>query len=74
MSKVYKINIIETLEKTIEIKATTREEALYIATDKYKGEEVILTAEDHTNTSIIVQDVEKDYDQNNQELRSFLPF
>ena len=39
---VYKIEIIETLSKTVEIEAETREQALKEVIQKYKNEEIIL--------------------------------
>ena len=42
----YNITITETLEKTIEIEAENKTNAIDIARDKYNKEEVILTADD----------------------------
>lgn len=39
---VYKIEIIETLSKTVEIEAETRVQALKEVKQKYKNEEIIL--------------------------------
>lgn len=39
---VYKIEIVETLSKTVEIEAETREQALKEVKQKYKNEEVVL--------------------------------
>ena len=41
---VYKIEIIETLSKTVEIEAEDEVERMY------NDEEVVLTADNHTNT------------------------
>lgn len=43
---VYKIEIIETLSKTVEIEAEDYTEAKRM----YNDEEVVLTADNHTNT------------------------
>ena len=42
----YNVTITETLEKTIEIEAENKTNAIDIARDKYNKEEVILTADD----------------------------
>ena len=46
----YNVTITETLEKTIEIEAENRLNAIDIAKDKYNKEEVILTADDLADT------------------------
>ena len=46
----YNVTIIELLEKTIEIEAENETNAIDIARDKYKKEEVILTADDLVDT------------------------
>ncbi len=42
MAKVYKIEIEETLQKVVKIKADSLEDAISIAQDRYKNEEYIL--------------------------------
>lgn len=42
MSKVYQIEIEETLQKVVEIKADSLEDAISIARDRYKNEEYVL--------------------------------
>ena len=42
MSKVYQIEIEETLQKVVKIKADSLEDAISIARDRYKNEEYIL--------------------------------
>ncbi len=46
MSKVYQIEIEETLQRIVEIKANSLDEAIDIARDRYKNEEYILKKED----------------------------
>ena len=46
----YNITITEILEKTIEIEAENKTNAIDIARDKYNKEEVILTADDLVDT------------------------
>lgn len=43
----YKVNIEEVLSRVVEIEAGTEEEALEIALDKYRNEEIILSDEDY---------------------------
>lgn len=45
MSKVYQIEIEETLQKVVEIKADSLEDAISIAHDRYRNEEYILNEE-----------------------------
>lgn len=42
----YKIEITETIQKTIEVEANNKDEALHVVMKKYKNSEVILTEED----------------------------
>ena len=46
----YDVTITEILEKTIEIEAEDKANAINIARDKYNKEEVILTADDFAET------------------------
>ena len=46
----YNVTITEILEKTIEIEAENKSNAINIARDKYNKEEVILTADDLADT------------------------
>lgn len=49
--KPYQIEIIETLSKTIIVKAESRSEAMQKVKGMYYNEEVILDADDHVDTS-----------------------
>ncbi len=46
MSKVYQIEIEETLQKVVEIKANSLDEAIDIVQEKYRNEEYILNEDD----------------------------
>lgn len=47
--KEYKIEIKETLQRTIKINAKSKEEAIRKAKEKYRNSEIILGAEDFKN-------------------------
>ena len=47
MSKVYKIEIEETLQRVVEIEANSPEEAIDIAQNRYSNQEYILDYEDY---------------------------
>ncbi len=46
MSKVYQIEIEETLQKVVDIKADSLDEAISIARERYRNEEYILNEDD----------------------------
>ena len=48
----YKVTILETLCRTVEVEAASRAEAERIVTEMYRGEEIVLTAEDYLGTDI----------------------
>lgn len=47
----FSIEIIETLNRVIEIEAADENEALNIIRQKYRNSEVVLSADDYANTS-----------------------
>lgn len=47
MAKVYKIEIEETLQKVVEIQASSLDEAISIAQEIYSNEEYILNEDDY---------------------------
>lgn len=49
----YKIKITEVLEKIIPVKANSLVEAIDIIKEKYKNEEIILSADDYVSTKFI---------------------
>ena len=50
MSKVYQIEIEETLQKVVKIKANSLEDAINIAHDRYRNEEYILNEDNLMDT------------------------
>ena len=61
MEKVYNVTIKETLEKTVQVKAETSQEASQMVLDDYYEENIILTADDYTGDfDIEVQEVEEE--------------
>ena len=53
-NKYYTVEITETLQSRMEIKAVSTEEALLIAKDMYQREEIILDADDCVDRKIEV--------------------
>ena len=51
-NKYYTVEITETLQRRIQIKAVSAEEALLIAKDMYQREEIILDADDCVDSKI----------------------
>lgn len=50
----FKINIKEILQVTVEIEASTKEAALAKVKEMYEDEKIVLTADDHTDTEMII--------------------
>ena len=50
----YIIEITETLQKQIEIEANSKEDALKLAKNKYRNEEIILDSENYVTTDFDV--------------------
>ena len=59
----YKVTITETLQKEIEVEASSKEEAIYQIKQQYKNEKIVLTADDYvyTDFNVIFQDKHKDF-------------
>lgn len=51
--KTFKIEVRETLSRIIEIEANSIDDALAKAEELYKKEEIVLNAEDSTNTDFL---------------------
>ena len=51
-NKYYTVEITETLQRRMKIKAVSAEEALLIAKDMYQREEIILDADDCVDSKI----------------------
>lgn len=48
----YKIEITDTLQKQIEVEASSKEEAERIVKERYRNEEIVLSSSDHIETKI----------------------
>ena len=60
----YEIGITEELHKTIEVEAISKEDALRKVEDMYNNEEIVLSADDFSNTYIDFEENEIDYEKN----------
>ena len=49
MEKIYNVTIREILEKTVQVKAETYQEATDMVMQDYYSENIVLTANDHTD-------------------------
>jgi hypothetical protein len=54
--KKFKITVIETLEKTIEVEADDKADAQRKALQMYKDEEIVLTSDDYVDYEIAVEE------------------
>jgi hypothetical protein len=54
----FSIEIAETLSRTINIEAETPEEALTIATQRYRNEEIVLDSGDFVDVDYIIKEAE----------------
>lgn len=50
----FEVNIIERLERLVEVDAKTEVEAIDKVTKMYRAEEIVLTPEDYNDTEFIV--------------------
>lgn len=57
--KKYIVEITETLQKQIEIEAKSEAEAIGIAKQKYRKQEIVLDADHHTDTTFDVLQILK---------------
>lgn len=71
MSKIYNIEIEETLQKVVKIEANSLEEAIQIADEKYSNEEYVLDYQDYKGTEFreYKDEIVKDKKQKNRESR-----
>lgn len=58
--QTFKVEITETLQRTIEVEAEDLDDAISKAKEKYYNEEVVLDSEDYIDTEFTVVDEEKD--------------
>lgn len=59
----YVVEITETLQKQIEIEASSAAEAIIIAKKKYREQQIVLDADHHTTTAFEVQRKTKSKDE-----------
>lgn len=52
--KIYKVQITEKLQKTIEVEANSEQEAMDIVESKWSDGDIILTADDYTDKELEV--------------------
>lgn len=71
MSKIYNIEIEETLQKVVKIEANSLEEAIQIADERYSNEEYVLDYQDYKGTEFreYKDEIVKDKKQRNRESR-----
>lgn len=71
MSKIYNIEIEETLQKVVKIEANSLEEAIQIADERYSNEEYVLDYQDYKGTEFreYKDEIVKDKIQKNRESR-----
>jgi len=55
---IFQVEIIETLSRTINIEAETEEEALTIATQRYRNEQIVLDSSDFVDVDFAVKTAE----------------
>ena len=58
-SNSFKVSVIETLERIVEVKADTEEEAIEKVEQMYKDGEIVLDASDHVETEFEVWEKEE---------------
>lgn len=61
---IYKVAIVETLEKVVLVRAGSKDDAIARVYDRYRDCDIVLSADDHTDTDLYVVDSikESDYD------------
>ena len=52
MSKIYQIEVTETLQRLVTVKADSMEDAIKVIKTAYDDQEIVLDSGDHTDTSI----------------------
>jgi hypothetical protein len=52
----YEVTIIETLERRVDVEAQSGDEAVDKAQEMYRAEEIVLDADDYTDTEISLSD------------------
>lgn len=54
MTKKYQIEIVETIAKTVEIKAKSESDAILLVKERYQNEDIVLGASNHAQTTFKV--------------------
>lgn len=67
MEKEYQVEITETLQKIVTVKAENPNEAWKIVREMYGDEEIVLTSEDYIDTDICVLEEVTNTDEPNAE-------
>lgn len=65
---IYKVAIVETLEKVVLVRAGSEQDAIDRVYDRYRDCDIILTADDHTDTDLYCVDLLKDEDYDPEEV------
>lgn len=62
--KTFSISITEVLKTTVDVQAETPEEAVQIVKDRYRNQDIILTADDFTGQVTFEEEKETEHDTN----------
>ena len=65
----YRVNIREILEKEVIIEAGSRTEATQIAANRYRNEDIVLTADDYKETEISSKKIENTKEAENKKYK-----
>lgn len=60
MSDVFKIEIIETLSRTVSIEAEDESDALNKVKQSYSDEQIVITSDNYITTEFLVSNTDKD--------------
>jgi|SRR5690606_12819700 len=61
--KIFQLEITETLQRIVEVKAKSEDEALKIVSEKYKNEQIVLDSSDFLNKEINFYLYSKNYEK-----------
>lgn len=65
---IYKVAIVETLEKVVLVRAGSKDDAIARVYDRYRDCDIVLSADDYTDTNLYVVDLLKDEDYDPEEV------
>lgn len=54
-SKLYSVEVIETLSKLVEVSASSEEQALALVKQAYRQERIVLTSENYIETNFVLK-------------------